>query len=114
MAPELPRPRRDDDSKEAENSPRAPPRPLLDLGRLCITPGAEAALSHEDVLTALSRHVRGDWGEVGPADAAENELSVREGFRVLSAYRAAADGTTFWVITEADRSSTTILLPEEY
>ncbi|MCC7142226.1 MAG: hypothetical protein IT349_09015 [Candidatus Eisenbacteria bacterium] len=93
---------------------RAPQRPLLELGRLLITPGAQAALSNEDVLVALSRHARGDWGEADLVDAAENELSVREGLRVLSAYRAAADGTKFWVITEADRSLTTVLLPEEY
>lgn len=61
----------------------------------------------------LDRHVTGDWGEVGAEDAQENELSVVWGFRILSAYRT-AKGTRLWVITEADRSSTCILLPEEY
>ena len=61
----------------------------------------------------LARHVAGDWGDVPDEDAAENELSVREGFRVLSSYATAA-GVRLWVITEADRSSTCLLLPEEY
>lgn len=83
------------------------------LGSICITPGAQEALSHEDVMTALSWHCRGDWGEVGEADRAENDLSVREGFRLLSAYRSKL-GQKFWVITTADRSVTTVLLPHEY
>lgn len=83
------------------------------LGSICITPGAQEALSHEDVMTALSRHCRGDWGEVCVADREENDLSVREGFRLLSAYQSQS-GHKFWVITEADRSVTTILLPDEY
>jgi hypothetical protein len=59
------------------------------------------------------RHVSGDWGDLNESDRQENELSVREGFRILSAYRM-SDGTRFWIITEADRSVTTVLLPEEY
>ena len=61
----------------------------------------------------LHRHVVGDWGDLDGDDRAENELSVQEGFRILSAYHL-RNGTKIWVITEADRSSTTILLPEEY
>ena len=61
--------------------------------------------------THLSRHITDDWGEPEPADVAENELSLREGLQLLSAY-ALPDGT--WIITEADRSATTLLLPEEY
>ncbi len=64
-------------------------------------------------MTAINRHVRGDWGNLDEAGRLENELSLREGFRLLSAYRSVA-GVKFWVITEADRSATTILLPEEY
>jgi hypothetical protein len=78
-----------------------------------LTLRAQEVLTNEDILSALSRHSRGDWGDVGDADREENELSLREGFRLLSAYRA-ANGTKFWVITEADRSLTTVLLPEEY
>lgn len=83
------------------------------LGSLYITPGALKALSHEEIMGALGRHCKGDWGEVGAEDQAENDLSVREGFRILSAYRSRS-GHKFWVITEADRSATTVLLPDEY
>jgi len=83
------------------------------LGAVRVTRGVAQSLDPSDVAEALTRHARGDWGEVGEEDWKENELSVREGFRLLSAYNA-KDGTRFWVITEADRSSTTVLLPEEY
>jgi hypothetical protein len=87
----------------------------FDLGRIVATPGALEALerSGETPVTFLHRHLGGDWGDLDEQDRAENELSVREGFRLLSAY-ALKDGTKIWVITEADRSSTTILLPSEY
>lgn len=61
----------------------------------------------------LSRHVRGDWGDLPKEDKDENLLSVEKGFRLLSSYRTTA-GDKLWVITEADRSHTTLLLPEEY
>lgn len=83
------------------------------LGALVSTPGALEALTHDEILTAISRHVRGDWGDLDEEDREENEFSLREGFRLLSAYRSAA-GVKFWIITEADRSVTTVLLPEEY
>jgi hypothetical protein len=83
------------------------------LGKLFITPGAMKELSPLEVLNAVGRHSRGDWGEVGEDDCEENELSLREGFRLLSSYRGGND-TKFWVITEYDRSVTTVLLPEEY
>lgn len=89
------------------------PQARFTLGRTVATPGALAVLTHEEVLIALKRHVTGDWGELDPEDQAENELSLREGFRLLSAYRSAG-GVRFWIITEADRSVTTVLLPEEY
>ena len=90
------------------NAPRFP------LGRLLATPGALRLLEDAGAapLALLARHVAGDWGEVPPEDAAENELSVREGYRVVSAYPVADHRV--WIITEHDRSSTTILLPEEY
>jgi len=83
------------------------------LGRTLITPGALEVLTHEDTSRALTCHQRGEWGELCREDREENDLSLREGFRLLSAYRS-AHGVKFWVITEADRSATTILLPEEY
>ena len=89
---------------------------LFPLGRLVATPGALALLRRragEDLLPALlERHRSGDWGGVSPEDSRENEVSVRYGFRVISSYRVA--GERLWVITEADRSATTFLLPEEY
>jgi hypothetical protein len=82
------------------------------LGQVVITPGALESLDPLDVQKALKRHQSGDWGEVGPGDAQENDLSLQEGFRILSAYRSG--DVRFWIITEADRSSTCVLLPEEY
>jgi hypothetical protein len=61
----------------------------------------------------LQRHQAGDWGDVDEHDRQENELSLKNGFRLLSVYHA-ANGVKFWIITEADRSATTVLLPEDY
>lgn len=85
------------------------------LGQVVATPGALAALteSGQAALQFVSRHAAGDWGDIDEHDRRENETSLREGLRLLSAYTL-ADGTKIWVITEADRSSTTVLLPEEY
>jgi hypothetical protein len=85
------------------------------LGRVVATPGALGALEKAEQHPAefLDRHVNGDWGEVPDADKQENELSVEQGFRILSAYTTSA-GDKIWILTEADRSATTILLPEEY
>ncbi len=83
------------------------------LGQIVITPNAIDRLNPHDVCACLRRHVRGDWGDLDPHDVQENELSLREGFRLLSAYTDRS-GTKFWIITEADRSATTILLPEDY
>ena len=89
--------------------------PKFMLGCVVATPGALIALkeAQDNIRTYLSRHGSGDWGEVSSEDAAENELSLLAGFRLLSAYRI-KDGTRIWIITEADRSATTVLLPEEY
>jgi hypothetical protein len=89
--------------------------PLFDLGRCVVTPGAAEALeqARQSPLEFLKRHIRGDWGEIPQEDKDENEFSLREGFRLLSAY-STGTGTVIWIITEADRSLTTILLPEEY
>ena len=82
-------------------------------GQIVITPAALNTLSQTDVQTALVRHLRGDWGDVDAHDRKENELSLQRGFRLLSVYHA-GNGTKFWIITEADRSATTILLPSDY
>jgi hypothetical protein len=67
----------------------------------------------ETPLSYIARHTSGDWGEPDAEDLKENQFSLENGFRLLSAYRL-NDGTKFWIITEADRSSTCILLPSEY
>ncbi len=82
-------------------------------GRLLSTPGALAKVSPEEMFAALSRHVQGDWGTVDEHDRKENELSLRQGFRLVSVYHTQTR-VKFWIITEADRTSTTVLLPEEY
>ena len=83
------------------------------LGRLVATPNALEHIPNPEILAALQRHLTGDWGDVDEHDREENELSLKEGFRLLSVYRSAA-GVKFWIITEADRSATTVLLPEDY
>ena len=90
-------------------------KPLFDLGQLVATPGALAALEKtgQTPMDFLSRHVRGDWGDLPEEDKAENQLSLEKGFRLLSSYRTNANDK-IWVITEADRSHTTLLLPDEY
>jgi hypothetical protein len=82
------------------------------LGQIVITANANAQLNSQAVNEALIRHASGDWGEVCEADRRENELSLKEGFRLLSVYRAGEK--KFWIITEADRSVTTVLMPEDY
>lgn len=85
------------------------------LGQIVATPGALQALEEagESPVSFIKRHATGDWGEVDAHDQNENELSVEHGFRLLSAY-SFSNGTRIWIITEADRSSTTLLLPSEY
>ena len=88
---------------------------LFPLGRLVATPGAMELLrsAGEELLPALlERHRSGDWGDVPQEDARENEFSVRYGFRIVSSYQMA--GERLWLITDADRSTTTLLLPLEY
>jgi hypothetical protein len=88
---------------------------LFPLGQVVATPGALAEMeaSGESLFSYLQRHLSGDWGEVDAHDRRENELSLREGFRLMSVYTL-SNGIRFWIITEADRSSTCVLLPEEY
>jgi hypothetical protein len=85
------------------------------LGQIVATSGALAALeaSGDDAFEYLVRHIQGDWGEVDEHDRRENDLSLIHGLRLLSVYRLRSR-TKIWIITEADRSTTTILLPDEY
>ena len=85
------------------------------LGHIVGTPDALAGLAEagQTPQEFICRHQVGDWGELDAEDRAENERSLKDGCRLLSAYTL-RDGTRLWIITEADRSSTTLLLPEEY
>jgi hypothetical protein len=87
----------------------------FELGQMVATPGALAALeeSGEQPSEFLARHAAGDWGALTDEDRKENEFSLAHGFRLLSSYRLRS-GAKIWIITEADRSSTTVLLPGEY
>ena len=91
-------------------------KPLFSLGTIVSTPGALDALAraNQQPHDFLNRHAAGDWGaELSEEDKAENEYSLEHGFRILSSYKTAA-GEKLWLITESDRSVTTLLLPEEY
>jgi hypothetical protein len=89
-------------------------QPLFSPGQIVFTPGAMDLLSQPGArfMYLLYRHLHGDWGDLDEGDKAENNLSVREGFRILSAYKIGSE--KIWIITEADRSVTTFLLPSEY
>ena len=84
-------------------------------GQFVATPGALQALAQADEspLDYLRRHLAGDWGDLDEEDRQENTMSLVHGLRLLSAYTL-QNGTRLWIITEADRSATTLLLPEEY
>lgn len=88
---------------------------LFNLGQLVATPGALAALekSGQSPMEFLSRHVTGDWGDLSEDDRKENQLNLEKGFRIFSSHTTNA-GDRLWIITEADRSVTALLLPEEY
>ncbi len=85
------------------------------LGHIAATPGVLAALDGDSGLAALllTRHARGDWGDICAEDSALNNESLETGGRIMSVYKL-FHGETVWVITESDRSVTTLLLPEEY
>ena len=87
--------------------------PKFPLGRLVMTPGVEALLSPPEIQEMVLRHANGDWGDLCEEDRESNEEALREGNRLMSSYKS-RDGEAVWVITEWDRSATTLLLPEEY
>lgn len=110
----------DNNTKTARKDSQRPDVMILDmhnakfpLGRLVCTPGALEEVKNDELATALNRHLAGDWGEVCKEDRAENEFSLENGLRLISIY-STETGVKFWLITEADRSTTTVLLPEEY
>ena len=86
---------------------------LFETGQIVATPGAlSLAEQGVDLLDYLIRHVQGDWGDLCEEDKAENQFSIKNGYRIMSSYTTPYG--KLWVITEADRSATTLLLPEEY
>jgi hypothetical protein len=89
------------------------------MGRIVATPGVLAVVTELRLRECLRSHQYGDWGSVCPEDARENDLSVAQGFRILSCYaidptKPASGDNRLWVLTEADRSVTTVLLPSVY
>ncbi len=90
-------------------------RTLFNLGHVVTTPGAQRAMekAKQSPLGLLARHVSGDWGDIDPEDKKENERSLKRGYRLMSVYKL-TPAITVWIITEADRSVTTFLLPEDY
>lgn len=94
-------------------SARKPKKPRFSLGEVVATAHAMAVLPSPDMQLALQRHVVGDWGDVGKEDRQANEQALLKGTRLLSIY-GSSKGVKFWIITEADRSATTVLFPEDY
>ena len=88
-------------------------RALFRLGQILSTPNALNKLTQDDILTAIRRHQAGDWGDVDDHDRQANDRALTEGTRLFSVYHTAT-GLKFWLITEADRSVTTVLMPEDY
>ena len=88
--------------------------PLFALGQIVATPTVLEHLEKHGINASdyLNRHVRGDWGEVPKADAAENDFALTRRLRLLSSYTVAKE--RIWILTEADRSVTTMLFPSEY
>ena len=89
--------------------------PKFELGQVVATPGALSALrsSGQTPTEFLCKHLNGDWGTLDGHDHKQNQIALREGGRLLSAYQT-RKGDDIWIITEADRSSTCVLLPSEY
>jgi len=86
---------------------------LFKIGNLYATPGILEKIPQSEIIKALNKHSQGDWGDICEEDRKTNNEAVETGCRIMSAYHS-ANGITFWIITEADRNATTILLPSEY
>jgi hypothetical protein len=86
--------------------------PKFALGQMVITSNAAARLDRIAVNEGLRRHASGDWGDIPPEDAGQNEFAMKHGERLFSVYGVGEN--RFWVITERDRSVTTVLMPEDY
>ena len=97
------------DQPVGSNEPKAKFSP----GQIVATPNALNSILNEEILLALSRHVRGDWGTLDPHDLNANEHALKHGERLFSVYHSTRN-VKFWIITEWDRSVTTVLLPGDY
>jgi hypothetical protein len=86
---------------------------LFSLGQILATPALLGQITRAEIEVGLDRHAFGDWGDLDPDDASENERALADGSRIFSAFTS-GQGIKFWIITEADRSSTTVLLPSDY
>ena len=86
---------------------------LFRLGRIVATPNALGKLAQQEILSAIQHHQAGDWGDLWDDDRQANDCALTHGGRLFSVYHSGT-GTKFWVITEADRSATTVLMPEDY
>jgi hypothetical protein len=93
--------------------PSFDPKAKFWLGGLIVTKNAETELEHEDIEHCVNRHLSGDWGDLCAEDKDANEQALQFGGRLFSAYHD-RKGVKFWIITEADRSATTVLLPDDY
>lgn len=89
------------------------PKAKFPFGRVVATPNALNQIPNEEILSAMSRHVQGDWGTLDAEDRQANEHALKCGGRLFSQYHS-IQNIKFWIITEADRSVTTVLLPEDY
>ena len=89
------------------------PIAVFRLGRLVATPNALQSIRQDDILAGIQRHQAADWGDLCEKDRRSNDICLRDGGRLLSVYHS-SDGVKFYIITEADRSVTTVLLPEDY
>jgi hypothetical protein len=107
--------RSDNATSKITGQQRIDDKPLFLLGRLIATPGALAALERSGQSPAefLARHASGDWGCLDAEDTQANDMALVHGTRLLSVYRT-TKGVKIWIITEANRASTCILLPDEY
>ena len=89
------------------------PVAVFRLGRIVATPNARQSITQDDILLGIQRHQAGDWGNLTDDNRTANDRALAQGGRIVSSYQA-MNGTKYWLITEADRSTTTILLPEDY
>ena len=103
-----------DEQHRAEMDRRRRGEPRFELGHVVATPGALDALEPTNAVILIDRHHRGDWGDVPQGDAWSNDEAVANGERILSQYTLNNDSSRIWVLTEWDRSATTVLLPGEY